>query len=301
MEIDLIGVPLDFGAGRRGVDMGPSAIRYAGLRQGLERLGYVVNDRGNIAVPLLETCEEGNPKLKYLDPIVRVAARVADCVAQSLRSNRLPLVLGGDHSVALGSVIGAARERKLGMVWLDAHGDFNTEDTTPSGNIHGMPLAAICGYGADALVTLGGAVPGGYKVAPENVVIIGVRDLDATEKVLLRESRVSVYSMEAVDRLGMNEVMSRALEIAGRGVDGLYLSFDLDGIDPNYAPGVGTPVSGGLTYREAHVALERIAETGRLVGMDVVEVNPILDRVNITAELAVELTLSAFGKRIWEV
>ena len=203
--------------------------------------------------------------------------------------------------MALGSVIGAARERTLGMVWLDAHGDFNTDDTTPSGNIHGMPLAALCGYGAEALVTLGGAVPAGYKVAPENVVIIGVRDLDATEKMLLRESRVSVYSMEAVDRLGMNEVMNRALEAAGRGADGLYVSFDLDGIDPNYAPGVGTPVSGGLTYREAHVALERIAETGRLVGMDVVEVNPILDRVNITAELAVQLTLSAFGKRIWEV
>ncbi len=301
MEIDLIGVPLDFGAGRRGVDMGPSAIRYAGLRQGLESLGYVVNDRGNLAVPLLETCEQGNPRLKYLDPIVSVAARVADCVADSVRNKRLPLVLGGDHSVALGSVIGAARERTLGMVWLDAHGDFNTDDTTPSGNIHGMPLAALCGYGAEALVTLGGAVPAGYKVAPENVVIIGVRDLDATEKMLLRESRVSVYSMEAVDRLGMNEVMNRALEAAGRGADGLYVSFDLDGIDPNYAPGVGTPVSGGLTYREAHVALERIAETGRLVGMDVVEVNPILDRVNITAELAVQLTLSAFGKRIWEV
>lgn len=301
MEIDLIGVPLDFGAGRRGVDMGPSAIRYAGLRQGLERLGYTVNDLGNIAVPLLETCAEGNAKLKYLEPIVGVAARVAELVDHSLRNGRLPLVLGGDHSVALGSVIGATRGRKLGMIWLDAHGDFNTEATTPSGNIHGMPLAALCGYGMEALVTIGGAAPVGPKVAPENVVVIGVRDLDATEKALLRESRVGVFSMEAVDRLGINAVMSRALEIARRGVDGLYVSFDLDAIDPTFAPGVGTPVSGGLTYREAHVALERIAETGSLVGMDVVEVNPILDRVNITAELAVELTLSAFGKRIWEV
>lgn len=300
MNIDLIGMPLDFGAGRRGVDMGPSAIRYAGLRQGLEALGHDVTDHGNIMVPVAETCEVGDPKLKYMEPIVEVAQRLADRVEASMREGRLPLVLGGDHSLALGSVMGAARNRKLGLIWLDAHGDFNTHETTPSGNIHGMPLAAICGYGAQSLVTLGGKAPAGAKIAPHNIAVIGARDIDAEEKKLLRSSGVAVYSMEAIDRLGINEVLQRAIEIACRGTDGIYLSLDLDGIDPMFAPGVGTPVAGGLTFREAHLAVERLAETRKLVGMDLVEVNPILDRVNMTAELAVQLALSAFGKRIWQ-
>lgn len=299
MQIDLIGVPLDFGAGRRGVDMGPSAIRYAGLRQGLEALKHAVTDHGNIAVPVAETCEVGDPKLKYMEPIISVAQRLAERVAESMDSGHVPLVLGGDHSLALGSVMGAARRRKLGLIWLDAHGDFNTHETTPSGNIHGMPLAAICGYGASALVTLGGDAPSGPKISPHNIAVVGARDIDPEEKKLLRSSGVAVYSMESIDRLGINEVMHRAIEIACRGTDGIYLSLDLDGIDPMFAPGVGTPVPGGLTFREAHLAVELLAETRRLVGMDLVEVNPILDRTNMTAELAVQLALSALGKRIW--
>ncbi len=299
MQIDLIGVPLDFGAGRRGVDMGPSALRYAGLRQGLEALGHDVTDYGNIAVPLAETCQVGDPKLKYMEPIIGVAQRLVERVANTLAEGRLPLVLGGDHSLALGSVIGAARGRKLGLIWLDAHGDFNTHETSPSGNIHGMPLAALCGYGASPLVTLNNSVQEGPKVDPHNIAIIGARDIDPEERRLLRSSGVAVYSMEAIDRLGINEVVHRAIEIACRSTDGIYLSLDLDGIDPMFAPGVGTPVSGGLTFREAHLAVELLAETKRLVGMDLVEVNPILDRTNMTAELAVQLAFSAFGKRIW--
>lgn len=299
MQIDLIGVPLDFGAGRRGVDMGPSAIRYAGLRQGLEALGHTVTDYGNIPVPVNETCEEGDPKLKYLEPIVGVCQRLADRVALSISDQRMPLVLGGDHSLALGSVLGAARGRKLGLIWLDAHGDFNTHETTPSGNIHGMPLAALCGHGAQQLVTLGGKEGAQPKVDPRNIAIIGARDLDAQEKKLLRSSGVAVYSMEEIDRFGINEVLYRAIDIACRGTDGIYLSLDLDGIDPMYAPGVGTPVPGGLSFREAHLAVELLAETKRMIGMDLVEVNPILDRTNMTGELAVQLALSAFGKRIW--
>ncbi len=299
MDIDIIGVPLDFGAGRRGVDMGPSAIRYAGLRAGLESLGHRVHDRGNIEVPLAETCTEGDPTLKYLDPIVDVARLLADEVAQSVAAGHLPLTLGGDHSVSMGSVMGAARARRLGLIWLDAHGDFNTAETTLSGNIHGMPLAAIAGYGDERLVTLGGQEPAGPKVAPTNIVIVGARYLDERERELLEAAGVAVFSMEAVDRLGMPETMRRALTIAGRGTEGIYLSLDLDGVDPVYAPGVGTPVPGGLTFREVHLAVESIWDTGKLVGIDLVEVNPILDIQNATGKLAVEFALSACGKRVW--
>lgn len=299
MEIDIIGVPLDFGAGRRGVDMGPSAIRYAGLRDGLEALGHHVTDYGNVAVPVAETCAMGDPRLKYMEPIIGVGQRLADRVAASMAEGRIPLVLGGDHSLSLGSVMGAARGRKLGLIWLDAHGDFNTYETTPSGNIHGMPLAAICGHGVQSLVTLGGVEHGQAKIDPRNVAVIGARDLDQHEKRLLRESGVNVFSMEAIDRLGINVVLDRAIETVCRGTDGIYLSLDLDGVDPQYAPGVGTPVIGGLTFREAHLTVERLAETGNLVGMDLVEVNPILDQINTTANLAVQLALSTFGKRIW--
>jgi arginase len=299
MEIDLIGVPLDFGAGRRGVDMGPSAMRYAGLRIGLEGLGHMVHDLGNIDVPVSETCPQGDPCLKYLDPIVDVAQRLADTIAESLRKGHVPLTLGGDHSLSLGSVMGAARGRKLGLVWLDAHGDFNTWETTPSGNIHGMPLAAIAGYGDERLVTLKGQEPVGAKVDPANIAIVGARDIDNDEHRLLEQAGVAVFSMETIDRLGMCETMQRAIAIAGRGTDGILLSLDLDGVDPLFAPGVGTPVPGGLTFREAHLAVELVAETGKLIAMDLVEVNPILDTQNATGLLAVQLALSAFGKRIW--
>ncbi len=300
MDIDLIGVPLDFGAGRRGVDMGPSAIRYADLQPALEALGHHVTDLGNIVVPVRESCPPGDPTLKYLEPIVEVQARLADRVSESMERGHVPLVLGGDHSLAAGSVMGALRHRRLGLIWLDAHGDFNTDQTSLSGNIHGMPLAALCGRGADALVTLGGREALGPKVRPENVAVVGVRDLDADERLLMRASGVHVFSMEAVDRLGISEVMRRATEAAGAGTDGIWLSLDVDVIDPTFAPGVGTPVPGGLTFREAHLAVELVAETGRLAGMDVVEVNPILDRENMTGKLAVQLAASAMGKRIWD-
>ncbi len=300
MKIDLIGVPLDFGAGRRGVDMGPSAIRYAGLCQGLEALGHQVHDTGNVPVPVNETVAEGNPRLKYLEPIVNVCRDLAARVDCSISAGHMPVVLGGDHSLGLGSVMGAARGRKLGLLWIDAHADFNTDETTPSGNIHGMPLSALCGIGTPALLTLNGVDHDRAKINPRNVAVVGARDLDDPEKVLLREAGVSVFSIEAIDRYGIHEIMTRAIRIASRDTDGIYLSLDLDSVDPRYAPGVGTPVPGGLTFREAHLAVELAAESGRMVGMDVVEVNPILDERNTTAQLAVRLALSALGKRVWD-
>lgn len=300
MQIDLIGVPLDFGAGRRGVDMGPSAIRYADLRAGLEVLGHDVNDLGNVLVPVNETVGAGDPHLKYLEPIVNVCRDLAERVHHSIGAGRMPVVLGGDHSLGLGSVMGAARGHKLGLLWIDAHADFNTDQTTPSGNIHGMPLAALCGIGAPPLLTLNGADHARAKIDPRNVAVVGARDLDDPEKVLLREAGVSVFSIEAIDRYGIHEIMTRAIGVASRNTDGLYLSFDLDSVDPRYAPGVGTPVPGGLTFREAHLAVELVAQSGRMVGMDMVEVNPILDERNATAQLAVRLVLSALGKRVWD-
>lgn len=299
MNLEIVGALMDFGSGRRGVDMGPSAIRYAGLDERLETLGHKVKDRGNIGAPPRETLKIEDPKLKYLDPILSVCQRLADQVAESSAGGCVSVVLGGDHSISLGSVSGAARGRNLGLIWLDAHGDFNTHETTPSGNIHGMPLAALCGIGHEQLVTLGGTAPQTPKILPKNVAVVGARDLDPTERDLMREAGVAVYSMEAVDRYGIGEVIRRAIDSASLGTDGIYVSLDLDVIDPMYAPGVGTPVPGGLTYREAHLAAEMLAETGQIVGLDIVEVNPILDRSNATADLAVELALSALGKRVW--
>ena len=297
MDIDILGVPLDMGADRRGVDMGPSAIRYAHLQQGLEELGYNVEDKGNVDVPIAEMCKITEPKLKYIDCIVPMARRVSGAVATSVQGGRLPLVLGGDHSIALGSIRGAAKHKKLGLLWIDAHADFNTDETTPSGNIHGMPLAALCGLGDRRLVQLWDeSVP---VVDPTKVVVLGARDLDSGEKKNLREVGVTVLSLEQIDRTGMYAAVSRAIEQISHGTDGIYLSFDVDSLDPRHAPGVGTPVSGGLTYREAHLACEMVAETGKLAGMDMVEVNPILDVQNQTAHLAVELILSALGRRVW--
>ncbi len=297
MQIDIIGVPIDLGADRRGVDMGPSAIRYAHLQQELEKLGYVVEDKGNVEAPIAETCAITDPKLKYIDCIVPMSRRVAGVVATSVQSGHLPVVLGGDHSLSLGSIRGAAKHKKIGVLWVDAHADFNTPGTTPSGNIHGMPLAALCGLGDQRLVQLWEeATP---VVDPAHVAIIGARDLDQGEKRNLSQAGVKVFSMEQVDRLGLVASMETALEWISRDVDGLYLSFDMDVMDPRHAPGVGTPVTGGLTYREAHLICELIAETGALVGMDVVEVNSILDVQNQTAMLAVEFILSALGKRVW--
>jgi arginase len=297
MQIDIIGVPIDLGADRRGVDMGPSAIRYAQLHQKLEELGCPYEDKGNIDVPIQEICEITDAKLKYIDCIVPMGRRVAGAVATSIQGGRFPLVLGGDHSLSVGSIRGAARHRRLGVIWVDAHTDFNTPETTPSGNIHGMPLAALCGLGDPRLVSLWDEVP--PVLDPRRVAVIGVRDIDSGEKRNLRDAGILVESMEQVDRLGMLAVLEKAIEQVSWDVDGLYLSFDMDALDPRHAPGVGTPVAGGLTYREAHLACEVVAETGKLIGMELVEVNPILDIQNQTAMLAVEFIRSALGSRIW--
>ena len=297
MKVDIIGIPIDLGADRRGVDMGPSAIRYAHLQKKLEALGYTVEDRGNIEVPIAEMCSITDPKLKYIDCIVPMSRRAAGAVSTSMQAGSFPLVLGGDHSLSIGSIRGAAKFKKLGVIWIDAHADFNTEKTTPSGNIHGMPLAALCGFGDARLTQLWDEpLP---VVDPRRVAIIGARDLDPGEKVNLRQAGVMVMGMEQIDRLGMVTVMEKAIERVSRETDGLYLSFDMDAMDPRHAPGVGTPVPAGLTQREAHLACEMIAETGRLVGMDIVEVNPILDVQNQTAALGVEYVLSTLGQRIW--
>lgn len=298
-QIDIIGVPIDLGADRRGVDMGPSAIRYAHLQREIQRIGHKFEDRGNVEVPIAEMCPIGisDPALKYIDCIVPMARRTAGAVATSLQAGNFPLVLGGDHSIALGSIRGAARHRKLGVIWIDAHADFNTAETTPSGNIHGMPLAALCGLGDARLVRLWDeSIP---VLNPARVAVLGVRDLDEGEKNNLHRAGVMVLGMEQIDRSGMFRAIEKALERVLQDVDGLYLSLDVDALDPRHAPGVGTPVSGGLTYREAHLACEMIAETGKLIGMDLVEVNPILDVQNQTAALAVELATSALGRRVW--
>ena len=297
MQIDVIGVPIDLGADRRGVDMGPSAIRYAHLQPKLESLGYTVNDEGNVEVPIAEMCSITNPKLKYIDCIIPMSRRVSGAVSTSAQAGNFPLVIGGDHSLSIGSVRGAARNRKIGVIWLDAHGDFNTAETTPSGNIHGMSLAILAGLGDKSLVQLWDEpVP---VIDPKKIAIVGARDLDEGEKVNLQNAGSMVMGMEQIDRYGMVTVLEKAIERVSRDVDGIYLSLDLDSLDPEHAPGVGTPVPAGLTQREAHLACEMIAETGKLIGMDLVEVNPILDLQNRTASLAVDFALSSLGRRIW--
>jgi len=297
MQIDIIGVPIDLGADRRGVDMGPSAIRYAHLHQKLEELGYTLDDIGNIEVPIQETCQITDPKLKYIDCILPMARRVAGSVATSIQGGRFPLVLGGDHSLSVGSIRGAAKHRRLGIIWVDAHADFNTAETTPSGNIHGMPLAVLCGLGDPRLVSLWDETH--PVLDPKRVAVIGARDLDPGEKRNLREAGIMVQSTEQIDRVGMLAVLEKVIEQVNRDVDGIYLSFDMDALDPRHAPGVGTPVPGGLTFREAHLVCEIVAETGKLIGMELVEVNPILDLQNQTAILAVEFIRSALGSRVW--
>ncbi len=295
MQIRTIGVPMDLGADRRGVDFGASAIRYAGLSEQLRHLGHSVHDIGNIVVPQPESQPIGNPHLKYLDPIVQVAEDLAQQVTDALRSDEFPLILGGDHSIALGSISGVANvHRQVGIIWVDAHADFNTEETTPSGNVHGMVLAALSGVGNPRLTHVCGWAP---KLNPENIVVIGARDLDPGEQKLLRTHHVHVFTMSDIDRYGISDVLSQAVAIAGQH-HAIHLSLDMDSLDPREAPGVGTPVRGGLSYREAHLAMEMIADSQHLVSMDVVEVNSILDRENATARLAVELILSALGKKI---
>ncbi|HZS92765.1 MAG TPA: arginase [Chloroflexota bacterium] len=296
MKIAIVGVRTDFGSGRRGVDMGPSAIRYAGLQAGLERLGHDVYDLGDISLPVVEQLAVGDPSLKYLEGCIAAAEGLAARIEGVRDEGRIAIVLGGDHSLALGSVAVAARGRELGLLWVDAHGDFNTTATTPSGNIHGMPLAALCGFGDGRLVNLLGDGP---KVNPRHVAIVGARSLDEGEKRLLREAGVAVFTMQQIDRQGLAAVMAAALEVVRAGGDGFHVSFDLDVVDPTQAPGVGTPVPGGISYREAHLLMELVAEDGGLTSLDLVEVNPILDRQNVTGQLAAEMAWSAFGKSIF--
>ena len=298
--IQLIGVPLDLGQSRRGVDMGPSAVRVAGLEARLEVLGHVVEDSGNVAVAMAELKKEGDPHAKYLKEITATCTKSAELVVKALEAGKIPLVLGGDHSVAAGTVSGVAEfyrrdNKKIGLIWLDAHSDINTPETSPSGNVHGMPLAALMGLGPAELGNIYNFFP---KVKPENCVLFGVRDIDATERENIRRAGIEVFTMRDIDERGMRAVMEEALRMAGRGTTGYHVSLDMDWIDPEDAPGVGTPVRGGATYREAHLAMEIIADHGRMLSLEIVEVNPVLDEQNRTADLAVELALSAFGKKI---
>jgi len=299
-QIRVIGVPLDLGQSRRGVDMGPSAVRVAGLEARLEAIGHVVEDGGNVAVAIPEQKKEGAAHAKYLKEITATCTKSAELVLKTLEAGKVPLVLGGDHSVAAGTVAGVAefyrrQNQKIGLIWIDAHSDMNTPESSPSGNVHGMPLAAIMGLGPAELGNIFNFSP---KIHPENCVLVGIRDVDAFEKENIRRAGVEVFTMRDIDERGMRSVMEEALRMAGRGTAGYHVSLDMDWIDPEDAPGVGTPVWGGATYREAHLAMEIIADHGRLLSLEIVEVNPVIDEHNQTADLAVELSLSAFGKKI---
>jgi arginase len=299
-HIAVIGAPLDLGQGRRGVDMGPSALRVANLNARVAALGYEVEDLGNIAVEQAESCAVGDAHAKYLEQIAGACERLGKRVGAALDGGRLPLVLGGDHSVAVGTMSGVAQHFRrqgstAGLIWLDAHADMNTPGSSPSGNVHGMPLAAILGRGAPELVDLFGFHP---KASPAHTAIVGLRDVDNQERSNVRDSGVHAYTMRDIDERGLRTVMEEAIRVACEGTDGFHLSLDMDFVDPKDAPGVGTPVRGGATYREAHLAMEMICDSGKMVSMEVVEVNPVIDEVNRTADLAVELIMSGMGKRI---
>lgn len=289
---------MDLGAGRRGVDMGPSAIRVAGLAHALEAIGWGVQDRGSIRVAEPESATVGAQNLRYLDEVLQVCTALHEAVREALGAGLLPVTLGGDHSIAMGSIsaVAAHHEEPIGVLWVDAHTDMNTPESTPSGNIHGMPLSSMLGLGEDALVNLPGT--GHPAVAAENVAILGVRSVDKQEREIVRASGVRAFTMSEIDRRGMAACVREALEVTLDGTAGVHLSFDLDAVDPRVAPGVGTAVQGGLTYREAHLVCEEVAASGCLLAMDMVELNPILDETNRTGQLAVELISSALGKRI---
>lgn len=294
-KVRILGVPLDLGQNRRGVDMGPSAIRAAGLSSGLSDLGHQVRDDGDIAVGIPENRAVGRRDARYATEIAKVCERLALRVESFLSDGWTPLILGGDHSLAIGTLAGSARGRRIGLLWFDAHADINTPKTSGSGNVHGMPLAYLFGLAQGRLGRVAGDV---QPMRPDNAVLIGLRDVDPQERNNLRIAGVHALTMRDVDERGMRSVMEQALEWASRATDGIHVSFDMDVVDPAEAPGVGTPRRGGLTYREAHLAMEMVADSGLLRSMDVVEVNPILDERNRTADLAVELVLSAFGQKI---
>jgi arginase len=299
-QVTLIGVPLDLGAGRRGVDMGPSAFRVAGIDQKIRSLGYEVVDSGDLPVKIPETQAAGDPHLKYLKEIKEVCEHLRDRVEAEVAKGSLPVVLGGDHSIAMGTLAGLsrhfhARKEKIGLIWFDAHADANTAETSPSGNIHGMPLAVALGLGAPSLVNLAGFSP---MVDGSRAALVGIRDVDPAERPNVRASGIGAFTMRDIDERGMRAVMDEAIKRATSGTAGIHVSFDLDGMDPDYAPGVGTPSPGGLSYREAHLAMEMLADTGKVLSAELVEVNPILDNRNGTAILGVELLASLLGKKI---
>jgi arginase len=300
-SVHIVGVPLDLGGNRRGVDMGPSAFRIAGIGERIAALGCPVADKGDLPAPIPETRQRRDERKMYIADIAKVCQKVYQTALASLQEGAVPLVLGGDHSLGAGSVAAAAawarttRELPIGLLWVDAHGDMNTPSTSPSGNVHGMPLAALLGPEPSELSSIGGMSP---KVLPAHTVIIGVRNLDETEKEAVRASHVHVFTMKDIDRQGIASVVEQAVNLAGNGTAGIHVSFDMDVCDPSIAPGVGTPVKGGLDYREAHMVMEIVADSGLLSSLDMVEVNPTLDIQNATAQLGTELVLSALGKKI---
>ena len=299
-RISIIGAPLDLGAGRRGVDMGPSAVRLANLNARLASLGWDVEDLGNVPVSQQESEPEGPTSAKYLPQITETCIRLASIVEDAMDRGRVPLVLGGDHSVAVGTVSGVSAHfrrqgSKLGMIWIDAHADMNTPETSPSGNVHGMPLACCIGMGPRELTHIFGYAP---KIDPGNVVLIGIRSVDEAERRHVQQSGVHAFTMRDIDERGLHTVMEHAVQFASDGTAGFHVSFDMDSVDPQEAPGVGTPVKGGITYREAHLAMELLGDCNCITSMEIVEVNPVIDEANRTAVLAVELVMSAMGKRI---
>ena len=299
--VHIIGVPLDLGGGRRGVDMGPSAFRIAGIGERIGSLGYTVADRGDLPAPIPETQELRDERKKYIREIAKVCQKVYQTSLASFDEGAMPIVLGGDHSIGAGSVAAAAEWAQktkglpIGLLWIDAHGDMNTPATSLSGNVHGMPLAALLGPEPAELAKIGTFSP---KVLPANTVLVGIRNLDDREKVAVKESHVHVFTMKDIDRQGIASIVEQAVNLAGNGTAGIHVSFDMDVCDPTIAPGVGTPVKGGLDYREAHMVMEIVADAGLLTSLDLVEVNPTLDVRNTTAQLGIELALSALGMKI---
>ena len=299
-HIAVIGAPMDLGAGRRGVDMGPSALRLAGLNEKLTALGYEVEDLGNVLVAQPESLPVGNPGARYLLQIAQTCTRLAEMVENAADDGHVPVVLGGDHSVAIGTVSGMSRHfrksrLKLGLIWMDAHADMNTPTTSPSGNVHGMPLACCIGLGPPELIGIGGPAP---QIDPGSVALIGLRSVDDVERFNVRGAGVHPFTMRDIDERGLPSVIQEAIDIVTAGTAGFHLLFDMDAVDPREAPGVGTPVRGGITYREAHLIMEAIADTGYMASMEVAEVNPILDVRNASAEFAAGLIASSMGKRI---
>jgi arginase len=294
MKVSILGIPMDLGAGRRGVDMGPSALRYAQIAETLRSLGHEVKDHGNVAVPVVETIDRSRGNTPHYLEQIRSACQEAAERLQALPEDRFPICIGGDHSMSMGTVAGVTRGSRTGLIWVDAHTDFNVPDTSPSGNIHGMPVAHLVGLGDERLINIGGA---GAKIKPEDIVMIGIRSVDLEERELLRARGATIYTMKEVDTLGMARIAAETLEKLGA-LPRVHVSFDADAFDPSVCPGVGTPVPGGLTYREGHLLMELLSDSGKISSLDLVEVNPVLDSQNTTAKIMVEMAASLLGKRI---